>query len=166
VDVKAVLNTDIFDLDRAMASAGWVEAIQHPEEHEEGEAYEYGIDTFVYQRRRPFIHDKLVELCDIWPHSIIRCKGMVWYEEEPSMSFVFEQAGRQIMESPSGKFLAAAPKAQQEAVLKRYPQVKKMWDEKYGDRMIKLVSSARIWIRSRARACWTTASANKEARTR
>lgn len=139
LDVAEVLNTDNFNLDQAMASAGWVEAIQHPEEHEEGEAYEYGIDTFVYERRRPFIHDKLVELCDTWPHSIIRCKGMVWYQEEPSMSFIFEQAGRQITESPSGKFLASAPKAQQEAVLRRYPQVKKMWDEKYGDRMIKLV---------------------------
>lgn len=139
LDVKEALNTDSFDLDKAMASAGWVDAIQHPEEHEEGEAYEYGIDTFVYNRRRPFIHDKLVELCDKWPHSIIRCKGMVWYQEEPGMSFVFEQAGRQITESPSGRFLASAPKAQQEAMLKRYPQVRKMWDEKYGDRMIKLV---------------------------
>lgn len=139
LDVKAALNTDSFNLDRAMASAGWVDAIQHPEEHEEGEAYEYGIDTFVYERRRPFVHDKLVEYCESWPRSIIRCKGMVWYQEEPSMSFVFEQAGRQITESPSGRFLASAPKAQQEAVLRRYPQVKKMWDEKYGDRMIKLV---------------------------
>lgn len=139
IDIKDALETDSFDLDRAMSSAGWVEAIQHPEEHEEGEAYEYGIDTFVYYRRRPFVHDKLVDLCDKWPHSIIRCKGMVWYEEEPDMSFIFEQAGRQILESPSGRFLASAPKAQQENVLKRYPQVKKMWDAKYGDRMIKLV---------------------------
>ncbi len=198
--VSEALNTDIFNLDRAMASAGWVDAIQHPEKHDHheehehhdhdheehehhdhdheehdhhdhdheehehhdhdheehdhhhhhghghhhhhhgpGEMYEYGIDTFVYHRRRPFVHDKLVELCDAWPHSIIRCKGMVWYQEEPSMSFIFEQAGRQIIESPSGKFLASAPKAQQEAILNRYPQVKKMWDEKYGDRMIKLV---------------------------
>ena len=139
IDIKDALDTDSFDLDRAMSSAGWVEAIQHPEEHEEGEAYEYGIDTFVYFRRRPFVHDRLVELCDKWPHSIIRCKGMVWYQEEPEMSFIFEQAGRQILESPSGRFLASAPKAQQEMVLKRYPQVRKMWDEKYGDRMIKLV---------------------------
>ena len=64
---------------------------------------------------------------------------MVWYQEEPSISFMFEQAGRQITESPSGKFLASAPKATQEKMLNTYPQIREMWDEQYGDRMIKLV---------------------------
>ena len=140
VDLVSLLNTDRFDLDRAAASAGWVEAIQHPEDAEESEEeLEYGIETFVYYRRRPFVHDKLVELCDYWPHSVIRCKGMVWYEEEPDTAFIFEQAGRQITESPQGRFLASAPKAQINTILSKYPQVRKMWDPKYGDRMIKLV---------------------------
>ena len=140
VPLRQLLFTDRFDLDRAMASAGWVDAIRHPENEEEsGEELEYGISTFVYFRRRPFVHDKLVDLCDLWPHSVIRCKGMVWYQEEPEMSFMFEQAGRQITESPSGKFLAAAPKHSQEMMLRKYPQIRKMWDPKYGDRMIKLV---------------------------
>lgn len=139
IDIKEALMTDSFDIDKAMSSAGWIDALQHPEEHEDGEAYEYGIDTFVYDRRRPFIHDKLVDFCQTWPRSVIRCKGMVWYQEDPGMSYVFEQAGYQIMESQSGRFLASAPKDKQEIILKRYPQVRKMWDEKYGDRMIKLV---------------------------
>ena len=114
---------------------------EHHHDHEDGNGHleEYGISTFVYYRRRPFVHDKLAELCAYWPHSIIRAKGMVWYKEEPSISFMFEQAGRQITESPSGKFLASAPKEAQERMLKTYPQILEMWDEKYGDRMIKLV---------------------------
>ncbi|MCI6172780.1 MAG: GTP-binding protein [Clostridiales bacterium] len=140
VPLKELLFTDRFDADRAMASAGWVEAIRHPENEEASEEeLEYGISTFVYFRRRPFVHDRLVDLCDLWPHSVIRCKGMVWYQEEPEMSFMFEQAGRQITESPSGKFLAAAPKHSQEMMLRKYPQIRQMWDPKYGDRMIKLV---------------------------
>lgn len=140
VDLKSLLDTDRFDLDRAAASAGWVEAIQHPENEEESEEeLEYGIGTFVYYRRRPFKHDKIVDLCDYWPHSVIRCKGMVWYEEEPDTAFIFEQAGRQITESPQGKFLASAPQHQINSMLSRYPQLRKMWDPKYGDRMIKLV---------------------------
>lgn len=142
VNLKNLLNTDRFDLNRAMASAGWVEAIQNPETHDEDESHElleYNIDTFVYFRRRPFKHDRLVDFCDAWPHSVIRCKGMVWYQEEPQMSFMFEQAGRQITESPSGRFLASAPRESQERILQKYPQVRKMWDKKYGDRMIKLV---------------------------
>ncbi|MDO4620900.1 MAG: GTP-binding protein [Lachnospiraceae bacterium] len=140
VDLRELLITDRFNLEKSMSAAGWVEAIQHPENEEESEEeLEYGISTFVYYRRKPFVHQKLVELCDYWPHSVIRCKGMVWYQEEPSMSFMFEQAGRQITESPSGKFLAAAPQEAQNRMLSTYPQIRKMWDPKYGDRMIKLV---------------------------
>lgn len=141
VPLSQMLFTDRFDLEKAAASAGWVEAIRNPEHHEEEseELLEYGIETFVYFRRRPFRHDKFAELCAYWPHQIIRCKGMVWYEEDPSMSFMFEQAGRQLTESPSGMFLAAAPEASQKLMLATYPEVKKMWDPKYGDRMIKLV---------------------------
>ena len=100
---------------------------------------EYGIGSFVYFRRRPFDRDKLVSLAEKWPRSIIRCKGMVWYKQDPSMSYIFEQAGHLIQEMQSGRFLASADQASIERVLAKYPEVRKMWDEKYGDRMQKLV---------------------------
>ncbi len=154
IPLDKALNTDSFDLDEAVSSAGWVEALEHPEDEEESEEeLEYGISTFVYQTRRPFIHDKLVDLCDKWPRSVIRCKGMVWYKEEPDMAFVFEQAGQSITESPSGRFLASAPKAQQERVLAKYPKVREMWDEKYGDRMVKLVFIGRKMDKEAIKYC-------------
>ena len=100
---------------------------------------EYGIGSFVYFRRRPFDRDKLVGLAEKWPRSIIRCKGMVWYKQDPSMSYIFEQAGHLIQEMQSGRFLASADQASIDRVLAKYPEVRKMWDEKYGDRMQKLV---------------------------
>ena len=100
---------------------------------------EYGIGSFVYFRRRPFDRDKLVSLAEKWPRSIIRCKGMVWYKQDPSMSYIFEQAGHLIQEMQSGRFLASADQASIERVLAKYPEVRKMWDPKYGDRMQKLV---------------------------
>ena len=147
VPIGKLLFTGGFDLDRAVASAGWVRAIREGEEahhhhhnHDAShELLEYGISTFVYKRRRPFIHDRLAQLCTVWPHEIIRCKGMVWYKEEPEMSYIFEQAGRQITESPSGRFLAALDPATQKEMLDKHPALKESWDETYGDRMIKLV---------------------------
>ena len=226
VSISDVLNTNRFDLDKSMESAGWIEAIQHGDDdddedehhhhhhdddddddedehhhhhhddddddddedehhhhhhdddddededehhhhdddddddgHEERHGHghhhhhhhhhhnadasyqieEYGIGSFVYFRRRPFDRTKLINLAQKWPRSIIRCKGMIWYREEPDMSYIFEQAGRLIQEMQSGRFLASADRASIERVLEKYPQVREMWDPKYGDRMQKLV---------------------------
>ena len=64
---------------------------------------------------------------------------MIWYAEEPEMSYIFEQAGHLIQEMQSGRFLASADQAAIDRVLEKYPQVREMWDPKYGDRMQKLV---------------------------
>ena len=100
---------------------------------------EYGIGSFVYFRRRPFDRSKIIALAEKWPRAIIRCKGMIWYKEEPDMSYIFEQAGHMIQEMQSGRFLASADQASIDRVLEKYPQVRQMWDPKYGDRMQKLV---------------------------
>ena len=55
------------------------------------------------------------------------------------MSFVLEQAGRQINLSENGRWFASAPKKQLEEFIKNDPSILKNWDEKVGDRMIKLV---------------------------
>ena len=54
------------------------------------------------------------------------------------MAYVFETSGRQISAGASGVWLAAAPKSEQEKVLSSEPKIREEWDEKVGDRMIKL----------------------------
>lgn len=113
----------------------------HDHEHndEEGEAEEYGIGTFVYLRRRPFDQDKLQKWAENWPRGVIRCKGMLWFADNPDTAYVFEQSGVQITATESGRWFAAAPENQRKQLLKEYPDIAKDWDEKYGDREIKLV---------------------------
>uniref|UniRef100_UPI004026B120 CobW family GTP-binding protein n=1 Tax=Alloprevotella sp. TaxID=1872471 RepID=UPI004026B120 len=110
------------------------------ENEAEGEALEYGIGTFVYQRREPF---SMVEFdqfeARIFPKSVIRCKGMCDFDTEPDMCYVFEQAGKQVSLSQAGQWYATMPADELEQFKKQNPQVERDWDEQYGDRMQKLV---------------------------
>ena len=111
----------------------------HHEHRHEGESEdEYGIGTFIYYRRKPFDRQKLDEYADKWPRNIIRCKGLMWFGDDPDMVWVFETSGRQIQAGYSGQWIAAAPASERDQILKENPQIKDEWDEKVGDRMIKL----------------------------
>lgn len=112
----------------------------HHEHKHEGESEdEYGIGSFVYYRRRPFNRIKLDEYASRWPRSIIRSKGVIWFSDEDDMAYVLETSGRQIQAGYSGNWLASCPEEEQKKVLAEEPEMKKDWDEKVGDRMIKMV---------------------------
>ena len=136
VPLAEILDTHSFDFKQASMSAGWSAALEHPEEETESE--EYGISSFVYERRRPFSKSKLWAFSKKWPKEIIRCKGVLWYAEDPDMSVIFETAGILVQESEGGRWIAASTKGQIKAALND-PDIRELWDEKVGDRMVRLV---------------------------
>lgn len=110
------------------------------ENEESGEALEYGISTFVYYRRRPLDLTRFDELvASAWPKSVIRCKGLCYFQDEPDTCYVFEQAGKQVSIRNAGKWYATMPPAELDAFKQQNPSVLKDWDEEYGDRMQKFV---------------------------
>lgn len=165
VDLDKLVNTGRFDFDAVATSAAWIDEIEHHHDeetevaahhdhhddhnheaghhhhhHEGGEVEEYGIGTFVYYRRKPFDLVGFDEfIATQWPSTVIRCKGICWFKDEPKTCYVFEQAGRQMGLRNAGQWYATMPEKELEELKAREEGLRRDWDETYGDRMQKLV---------------------------
>ena len=112
----------------------------HHHHHEGGEVEEYGIGTFVYYRRKAFDTKKFESyVCEKWPKTIIRAKGVCYFNDNRDMSYLFEQAGVQKKLTEAGLWFATAPKEEFDKLVEQEPGILRDWDETYGDRMEKIV---------------------------
>lgn len=168
IDFDQLVGTGAFDFDAVAGSAAWIQEVEghHDEEeddddddehehhhhehehehhhhlhhHDEGEAEEYGIQTFVYYRRKGLDINKFDRfVATSWPSNVIRAKGLVYFTSQPDMCYIFEQAGVQKQLKEAGAWFATAPADELETMLATDPQLRRDWDDEYGDRMIKLV---------------------------
>jgi G3E family GTPase len=55
------------------------------------------------------------------------------------MSYLFEQAGRQMQLKEAGLWYATAPEEELMQIMREEPGILKDWDDQYGDRMEKIV---------------------------
>ena len=165
IDLDSILDTGRFDFDQVATSAAWIDEIEgaHEEEdddeeehgheehghhghgehghhHDEGEAEEYGISTFVYYRRDPFDINRFDHyVARKWDKSVIRSKGICYFSAEPDKCYLFEQAGLQKSIKDAGLWYATMPADELGAMMLQDPKLAQDWDELYGDRMIKIV---------------------------
>ena len=167
VDLKKIIHTGMFNFEHVATSAGWIRGIEsqvteeeekeahrhhnHKEDehqheghshhhHEEGEAEQYGISTFVYYRRPAFdIHKFDHFIATKWSRHIIRTKGVCYFSHNRDMSYLFEQAGTQKQLTEAGLWYATAPEEDLIELMRQEPGLLRDWDEKYGDRMQKIV---------------------------
>lgn len=142
VAIEKILGTNAFDFETASRSAAWIKGLEEMEEEEEpeGEVLEYNISTFVYKRRAQFDTKKFIDWANNrYPKGVIRSKGVVWISRDSANMYMFEQAGSQKSLVNAGPWVASLSKAEQQEVLLMAPDVAAEWDEKFGDKMIKLV---------------------------
>lgn len=137
VDLTHILNTGLFDLDRAMASPVWN---PEPRDQRQPETEEYGIGSFVYRARRPFHPGRFWNfLQQDGFKNVLRSKGVIWMASRGEVAGIWSQAGGNCQMDPGGLWYAVLP----EEEWPTEPQDRKMiddaWQEGVGDRRQELV---------------------------
>lgn len=137
---KEILNTNLFDFDKASESAGWIKELEN--EHVP-ETDEYGIGSFVYRSKRPFHPERFWNwLSESFPANIIRSKGMFWLATRKNDAINWSQAGGSLRAEKAGVWWASMTFAErmthEHFVLNRL-LIEKDWTAEFGDRHNEIV---------------------------
>ncbi|MNG10071.1 putative metal chaperone YciC [compost metagenome] len=103
------------------------------------ETEEYGIASFVYERFRPFEPARFMKWMENWPEQVVRAKGIIWLATRNSVAHNLSQAGPSVQIGPAGYWAAALPEEERAALLTDEAAQVKHWDDRYGDRLNKVV---------------------------
>ncbi|MED4782545.1 GTP-binding protein [Brevibacillus choshinensis] len=137
VDPHEILNTGLFDFERASQSAGWIAELEK-EEHTP-ETDEYGISSFVYRARRPLHPERFGKWLSQWPEEVVRAKGFFWLATRNDVAMTLSQAGPSIEVGMAGFWTAALPEEERSILLAEDPEWANTWDPVHGDRITELV---------------------------
>lgn len=136
VRVKEIMNTGLFDPDRAETMPGWVQALQgdHTPETEE-----YGISSFVWRTRKPINRLKLEKVIGGDLPGVVRGKGFFWTADAPDDVKTWSLAGAIGRHGVLGQWWSARPRNEWPDDDDLITRIMKEWEEPYGDRRTQLV---------------------------
>lgn len=140
VEPEAILNTRLFNYEKAQQSAGWIKELNN---HHTPETDEYDIHSFVFRDHRPFNPQRLWEyIQEKWPKNLLRSKGIFWMISRPDDAILLSQAGGSIRAELYGKWWASVPerkRSRSPAFIENKQALLKKWDTTWGDRMNEVV---------------------------
>ena len=138
VDMNEVLDTGLFDFERAQQAPGWLKEMrgEHVPETEE-----YGIGSFTYMARRPFHPNKFFNFLHGTEKygKLIRSKGYFWLATRPQFGGQWSQAGGIARYGFAGMFWKAVPKKDWPKDEEYLSSIKEQWVEPFGDMRQELV---------------------------
>ena len=138
VPLEKILNTGLFNFERAQQSPGWLKEMrgEHIPETEE-----YGISSFVYEARRPFYPQKFFDFLnsDNLAGNLIRSKGFFWLATRPQFAGSWNQAGGIAHHGFAGMFWKAIPKSRWPQDKESLSYINESWVEPFGDMRQELV---------------------------
>ncbi len=138
IAAEAILDTSLFDFERAHEHPMWAKELYGFADHVP-ETEEYGVKSYVYRARRPFVPEKIMSVLNGKLPGVIRAKGHFWIATRPDWVAEFSLAGALSSIKPLGTWWAAVPKD-------RWPNhdgardyMKNHWQAPWGDRRQEIV---------------------------
>ena len=138
VDINNVVNTNLFDFEKAEQSPGWLKEMrgEHIPETEE-----YGISSFSFVARRPFYPEKFHKFLHDTDKfgKLIRSKGYFWLGSRPEFVGQWSQAGGIASYGYAGMFWKSVPKQDWPSDAESLASIKNNWEDPFGDMRQELV---------------------------
>ena len=138
VAADAILDTGMFDFEKAHEHPMWAKELYGFADHVP-ETEEYGVASYVYRARRPFIPEKILATLNGELPGVIRAKGHFWIATRPTWVAEFSLAGALSSVKPLGTWWASVPE-------ERWPDhpsvrayIDQNWDDRWGDRRQEIV---------------------------
>lgn len=138
VPADAILNTGLFDFEKAHEHPMWAKELYGFADHVP-ETEEYGVASFVYRARRPFDPVKIHALLSGDLPAVIRAKGHFWIATRPDWVAEFSLAGALSSVTPLGTWWAAVPRERWPDPEAAQSYLTQHWVEPWGDRRQEIV---------------------------
>lgn len=138
ININEVLNTGLFNFERAQQAPGWLKEMRG--EHIP-ETQEYGISSFNYTARRPFDPEKFYNFLHSTEQfgKLIRSKGYFWLATRPLFCGQWSQAGGIAHYGFAGMFFKAIPQKEWPTEPELLADINNKWVEPFGDMRQELV---------------------------
>ena len=138
IEIDKVLNTNLFDFEKAKQAPGWLKEMrgEHIPETEE-----YGISSFSYSARRPFYPEKFYNfLLNTKEYGkLIRSKGFFWLGSRLEYAGQWSQAGGIAHYGYAGMFWRSVPKPNWPEDKDAIDAIMANWEEPFGDMRQELI---------------------------
>jgi len=138
VAADVILDTGLFDFEKAETHPMWAKELYGFADHVP-ETEEYGVTSYVYRARQPFVPEKIVKLLNGEMPGVIRSKGHLWIATRPDWVVEFSLAGALSSISPLGRWWATVPEDRRPTDPGALAYLKANWQEPWGDRRQEIV---------------------------
>lgn len=139
-DVAAdkILDTGLFDFEQAHEHPMWAKELYGFKDHVP-ETEEYGVGSFVYRARLPFVPERILDVLNGELPGVIRAKGHFWISTRPDWVAEFSLAGALSSIKPLGTWWAAVPEDRRPDHDSARAYMQAHWQEPWGDRRQEIV---------------------------